>query len=114
MYGLGGPNLRLGWAIHQFHGVVLALGYVAAVQWAPVTAAARTLRGALGSAVAVVGGGTTAPLSVHLMPLWLAAVGCPYAPSFPDVTTPEKLWSVLGHAVYALPVPVGYALAASK
>jgi hypothetical protein len=109
MYGLGGPSLLAGWALHQFHGVALAFAFVAVVQWPPLDEPARTLRGAVGLAVAV-GVATTVLLSVLLMPVWLAAVGYPYAPPVPDLAMPEKLWSVLAHVVYALPVTVGYAL----
>jgi hypothetical protein len=111
MYGLAGPDLLVGWAIHQFHGVALAFAYVGAVQWPPVARTATTARGALALAVAV-GVLTTAVLSVLVMPLWLGAVGYPFTPAFPDLAMPEKLWSVLGHVVYALPVTVGYAVVA--
>jgi len=113
MYGLAGPNLLFGWAIHQFHGVALAVLVVAAVQWSPIRSRVTTVRGALGLAV-LVGIVTTALLSVLLMPLWLQAVGYPHAPVFPDLTMPEKAWSVGGHIVYALPVTVGYALLARE
>jgi len=113
MYGLAGPDIALGWALHQFHGIALALMFVVAVQWPPIQGSAKTLRGSLGLAV-LAGVGTTALLSVLLMPLWLQAVGYPYAPTFPDLTIPEKFWSVGGHIVYALPVTVGYALLAGE
>jgi hypothetical protein len=113
MYGLGGPSLSAGWALHQFHGVVLALLYVAAVQSNVLAPHARRLRGALGLGV-LVGVVTTVVLSVLLMPLWLALVGYPHTPPFPDLAMPEKLWSVLGHVVYALPVTFGYALVARR
>jgi uncharacterized membrane protein YagU involved in acid resistance len=113
MYGLAAPNLFTGWVLHQFHGVVLGVGYVAVVQSHRFEPHATTLRGAVGLAV-VVGVVTTVVLSVALMPLWLAFVGYPYTPPFPDLTMPEKLWSVLGHVVYALPVTVGYALVARR
>ncbi|ELZ88504.1 hypothetical protein C453_01530 [Haloferax elongans ATCC BAA-1513] len=109
MYGLSGPDLVSGWVIHQFHGIALAVMYVAAVQWQPLTEYAKTLRGAVALAV-VVGVVSTALLSVLLMPLWLGAVGYPFTPTFPDLAMPEKLWSVLGHVIYALPATIGYAL----
>lgn len=31
----------------------------------------------------------------------------PVTDAVPDLAMPEKLWSVLGHVVYALPVTVG-------
>jgi hypothetical protein len=109
MYGLPAPDLLAGWMIHQFHGVALAVMYVAAVQWEPLSEYAKTLRGAAVFAV-VVGVVSTALLSVLLMPLWLGAVGYPFTPPFPDLAMPEKLWSVLGHVAYALPATLGYAL----
>jgi len=109
MYGLAGPDLLIGWAIHQFHGVALAAMYVAAVQWEPLTEYAKTLRGAAALAIAV-GVVSTALLSVLLMPLWLGAVGYLFTPAFPDLAMPEKLWSVLGHVIFALPATLGYAL----
>jgi uncharacterized membrane protein YagU involved in acid resistance len=113
MYGLSGPDLVVGWALHQFHGVALAVMYVAAVQSQPLAGYARTLRGAVALGV-VVGAVSTALLSVLLMPLWLGAVGYPFTPPFPDLAMPEKLWSVLGHVVYALPATAGYALVARR
>lgn len=109
MYGLSGPDLLAGWAIHQFHGVALAVMYVAVVQWQPLTGYAKTLRGAAVLA-AIVGVVSTALLSVLLMPLWLGVVGYPFTPTFPDLAVPEKVWSVLGHVVFALPATLGYAL----
>ncbi|KTG11329.1 hypothetical protein AUR64_04410 [Haloprofundus marisrubri] len=109
MYGLAGPDVLVGWAIHQFHGAALGVMYVVAVQWEPLTEYAKTLRGAAALAI-VVGVVSTALLSVLLMPLWLGVVGYPFTPAFPDLTMPEKLWSVLGHIIYALPATVGYAL----
>ncbi|MDS0296580.1 hypothetical protein [Halogeometricum luteum] len=109
MYGFSGPDLLAGWAIHQFHGVALAVMYVAAAQWQPVTGHAKTLRGAVALAV-VVGVVSTALFSVLLMPLWLGAIGYPFTPTVPDLAMPEKLWSVFGHVIYALPATLGYAL----
>jgi hypothetical protein len=110
MYGLGGPDPFAGWAIHQFHGVVLAFLYVGAVQREPLATWAERYRGALGLAVAVVRT-PTATLSVLVMPVWLGAVDYPFASPVPDLAMPEKAWSVLGHVGYALPVTAGYAIA---
>lgn len=109
MYGLPGPNLLAGWALHQLHGVALAVAYVGVVRWRPLRAHARSLAGAVGLAAAY-GVATTLVLSVLVMPVWLALVGYPYAPAVPDLAMPEKAWSVLGHALYALPVTLVYAL----
>lgn len=109
MYGIEGPALLAGWAIHQFHGVVLGIGYVAIVQFGPLREPARELTGALGLGVAY-GVLTTLVLAALVMPLWLGAVGFPGAPPFPNVGFPATLVSIVGHVVYAIPVTVAYAM----
>jgi len=109
MYGIEGPALLTGWAIHQFHGVVLGVAYVAAVQVGPLNATARRLSGALGLGV-VYGILTTVLLAVVVMPLWLSAVGFAGAPPFPNISIPGTLLSLVGHIVYAVPVAVAYAI----
>jgi hypothetical protein len=52
MYGIEGPALAAGWALHQFHGVVLGLAYVAIVQFEPLRGPARRLGGSLALGVA--------------------------------------------------------------
>jgi uncharacterized membrane protein YagU involved in acid resistance len=113
MYGIEGPAFLTGWAIHQFHGVVLGLTYVALVRATPVRDAARDRTGALGLGVAY-GVLTTVVLAVLVMPAWLGAVGFAGAPPFPNVSYPGTLLSLVGHVVYAIPVAVAYALAASR
>jgi uncharacterized membrane protein YagU involved in acid resistance len=109
MYGIEGPALMAGWAIHQFHGVVLGLTYVALVQFSPLKEPARRLGGALGLGIAY-GVATTVGLAVIVMPLWLSAVGFPMAPPFPNVGIPDTILSLVGHIVYAIPVALAYAL----
>ena len=109
MYGIEGPALLAGWAIHQFHGVVLGLAYVALVHSGPLRETASTLPDALGLAVAY-GVLTTVVLAVIVMPLWLGAVGFGGAPPFPNVAVPGTFVSTIGHVVYAVPVAVAYAL----
>ncbi|WP_336344031.1 histidine kinase [Halalkalicoccus ordinarius] len=113
MYGIEGPALAAGWAIHQFHGVVLGLAYVALVQFQPFRGPARRLGGsvALGVAYGVL---TTIGLAVIVMPLWLSAVGFPQAPPFPNLGFPGTLLSLVGHVVYALPVALAYAFVAGE
>jgi len=115
MYGIGGPAFLAGWAIHQFHGVVLGLTYVALVRTLPrgVREMARDRTGALGLGVAY-GVLTTVVLAVLVMPVWLGTVGFAGAPPFPNVSYPGTLVSLVGHVVYAVPVAVAYALAASR
>lgn len=109
MYGIEGPALLTGWAIHQFHGVVLGLVYVALVQFGTLREPARDLSGALGLGVAY-GILTTLVLAVLVMPIWLAAVGFPAAPPFPNVAFPGTIVSTVGHIVYAIPLTIAYAL----
>lgn len=113
MYGVEGPAPLVGWAFHQFHGVVLGVVYVAAVQSGPLAEPARKLGSSVGLGVGY-GILTTAVLAVLVMPLWLQAVGFPAAPPFPNVAVPGTIVSAIGHIVYALPVTVGYALFAEK
>lgn len=108
MYGIEGPALLAGWAIHQFHGVVIGLAYVALVQIGPLREPARRFRGALGLGV-VYGALATLGLAVIVMPLWLSAVGFPMAPPFPNIGFPDTIMSLVGHIVYAIPVALAYA-----
>jgi hypothetical protein len=112
MYGIEGPALVAGWAIHQFHGVVLGLAYVALVRAMPgrLAGPARDRTGALGLGAAY-GVLTTAVLAVLVMPVWLGVVGFAGAPPFPNVSYPGTVLSLIGHVVYAVPVAVAYALA---
>lgn len=109
MYGIEGPALAAGWALHQFHGVALGLAYVALVQFEPFRSPARRIGGsiALGVGYGVL---TTLLLAVLVMPIWLSAVGFPAAPPFPNLAVPGTVVSLVGHVVYAVPVAVAYAL----
>jgi hypothetical protein len=108
MYGIEGPAILAGWAIHQFHGVVLGLVYVALVQTEWLRETARSTGGAIGLAVAY-GILTTVVLAVLVMPLWLSAVGFPNAPPFPNFAIPATIVSGIGHVIYAVPVALLYA-----
>jgi len=115
MYGIEGPALLAGWAIHQFHGVVLGLAYVALVRALSGRigriASDRTGAIGLGAAYGVL---TTVVLAVLVMPVWLGVVGFAGAPPFPNVSYPGTLVSLIGHVVYAIPVAVAYALTPSE
>jgi hypothetical protein len=56
MYGFEGPALLTGWAVHQFHGVVLGLAYVALVQFGPLREPARSRTPRVARSVASVPG----------------------------------------------------------
>ncbi|WP_265110650.1 hypothetical protein [Halosolutus halophilus] len=111
MYGIEGPALLAGWAIHQFHGVVLGLAYVALVQFGPLHEPATRIGPAIGLGIGY-GVLTTVGLAVLVMPIWLSIVGFPMAPPFPNVAIPDTFVSLVGHVVYAVPVALAYALVA--
>ncbi|QFU84726.1 hypothetical protein [Natronorubrum aibiense] len=113
MYGIEGPALMAGWAIHQFHGVVLGLAYVALVQFGAFREPAKRVGPAIGLGIGY-GVLTTVLLAVLVMPIWLSVVGFPMAPPFPNVAIPGTLVSLVGHIVYAVPVAVAYALVAHE
>lgn len=113
MYGIEGPALVVGWTIHQFHGVVLGIAYVVLVQFGPFAEPATRVGPAIGLGIGY-GVVTTVLLAVLVMPIWLAAVGFPGAPPFPNVAIPGTLVSLAGHVVYAIPVTVAYALVARQ
>ncbi len=97
LYGISGPNLLAGWAIHLVHGALLGLGF-----------ALLATRPSVGPYVASVGSAAAVGLAYGLvltiptagvaMPLWLAAVGFPNAPPVPNLT----LMGFVGHGVYGL------------
>ncbi|WP_436344859.1 hypothetical protein [Natronorubrum sp. FCH18a] len=111
MYGIEGPALAAGWAIHQFHGVALGLAYVALVQWEPLRDPASRLGPAIGLGIGY-GALTTLLLAVLVMPIWLATLGFPGAPPFPNLAIPGTIVSLLGHVAFAVPVAIAYALVA--
>lgn len=108
MYGIRGPVLGTGWAIHLFHGAVLGVVYVVLVGTV-VGSAARSMAGALGLAVGY-GILLAAVLAVLVMPVWLSMVGFPGAPPFPNIAMPGTVMTTIGHIVYAIPVTLSYAL----
>ena len=113
MYGIEGPALAAGWAIHQFHGVVLGIAYVLLVGNSGLRERASRLPDAIpfGLAYGVL---TTALLAVIVMPLWLGAMNFGGAPPFPNLALPATLLSTVGHVLFAVPVAVAYALVAGE
>lgn len=111
MYGVEGPTLGVGWALHQWHGVFLGVVYVLGVDnIGALRDKARSFGGAVGFGVGY--GVLTTALPVFVMPLWLSAVGFPQAPPFPNLMIPETLMSVMIHVIYAVPVGIAYYLVA--
>lgn len=113
MYGIEGPALAAGWAIHQFHGVALGITYVVLVGNSGLRERATTLPDAipLGVAYGVV---TTVLLAVLVMPLWLGAMNFGGAPPFPNLGVPITPMSTAGHVMFAVPVAVAYALVSEE
>lgn len=112
MYGISGPALGAGWAIHLFHGVVLGVVYVV-IAGTLLGESARSTGGALGLAVAY-GIVLTAVLAVLVMPVWLSTVGFPKAPPFPNIAMPGTIMNTIGHIVYAIPVALSYAMVSQE
>jgi len=108
MYGVAGPALAVGWALHLFHGAVLGFVYVLLVEVTGLDEPASRTTGAVGLGI-VYGLLTTAVLAVLVMPVWLGAVGFPNAPPFPNVAIPGTILSTAGHLLYAVPLALLYA-----
>jgi hypothetical protein len=103
LYGVSGPSLAVGWAIHLFHGAVLGLGFALLATRPSVEPYTR----AVGSAAAVglaYGLVLTIPTAGVAMPLWLSAVGFPNAPPLPNLS----LMGFVGHGVYGLVLGATY------
>ncbi|WP_318570211.1 histidine kinase [Salinigranum marinum] len=97
LYGVSGPNLLAGWAIHLVHGALLGLGFgllATRPSVGPYVASVGSAA-AVGLAYGLV---LTIPTAGIAMPLWLAAVGFPNAPPLPNLT----LMGFVGHGVYGL------------
>jgi hypothetical protein len=103
LYGVSGPNLVAGWAIHLVHGALLGLGFaVLATRPSVRSYATRVGPGAaLGLAYGLV---LTIPTAGIAMPLWLSAVGFPNAPPLPNLT----VMGFVGHGVYGLVLGATY------
>jgi hypothetical protein len=115
MYGIeatpDNPAPLAGWFFHQFHGVMLGLGYVAYAELPAVSEwmDPRSLQGGITHGV-IWGVLTTIVLPVLVMPLWLQLAGFPGAPAFPNIGFPATLLGLIGHIIYAVPIGVLYAL----
>ena len=115
LYGIeatpNNPAPGIGWFFHQFHGLMMGLGYVAYVEYPSVADwfEPRSLSGGLvhGLSWGVI---TTVVFPIIVMPLWLQAAGFPKAPPFPNVGFPATLLGLIGHFVYAVPLGILYAM----
>ncbi len=101
LYGFSGGIA--GVTIHLAHGAVLGVAFAAIVQSGAVEE--RSLGRVLGAGV-VWGVLIWATMAALVMPLWLASVGFPMAPPFPNFAVPSLLW----HAVYGAVLGAVYAV----
>jgi len=99
LYGLSGGIA--GWVVHLSHGAVLGVAFAALVRALGGDRSTGTVvgLGLLWGVLAWVG------LAALVMPVWLAAVGFPMAPPFPNFAPPSLLW----HAAYGGVLGVAYA-----
>jgi len=101
LYGLAPPpSVGAGLAVHLSHGAVLGVAFAGIVGALDRDDAA----GVVGLGL-VWGAVTWAVLAALLMPLWLAAVGSPASPPFPNFALPSLLW----HLVFGAVLGGGYA-----
>jgi hypothetical protein len=103
LYGISGPNLVAGWAIHLVHGAVLGLGF-ALLATRPSVEPYTTRIGAAAAVGLLYGLALTIPTAGVAMPLWLSAVGFPNAPPLPNLTP----MGFVGHGVYGLVLGATY------
>ncbi|WP_136588713.1 histidine kinase [Salinigranum halophilum] len=103
LYGLSGPNLAAGWAIHLVHGALLGLGF-ALLATRPAVRPYATQTGTAAAVGLAYGLVLTVPTAGVAMPLWLSAVGFPNAPPLPNLT----LMGFVGHGVYGLVLGATY------
>lgn len=104
------PAMGAGWILHQFHGVMLGLAYVAYAEFPAVRSWVdpRSIGGGITHGV-IWGVVTTIVLAVIVMPIWLQSIGFAGAPPFPNIGG-GTLLSLLGHIVYAVPLGIIYAI----
>lgn len=95
LYGISGPSLAIGMAIHLFHGAVLGVLYALIMGG---TNYGHHLNSIKKSSVLGLGYGvvTTVLLAGLLMPVWLSAVEFGGAPPLPNLSIP----GLAGHLIY--------------
>jgi hypothetical protein len=92
------PNGVAGWVVHLSHGAVFGVAFAALSRTDALSAVRENVLRSL--AVGVVYGVVIWVVAAALlMPLWLAAVGFPNAPPFPNFALPSLLWHVVFGAV---------------
>ncbi len=103
LYTLAPPaNPVAGLFVHLSHGAVLGVVFVAVLNAAGVDDPCRVVAAGVGYGVLA-----WVLLAALVMPVWLAAVGFPAAPPFPNFAVPSLVWhlvygATLGGVVVAL------------
>lgn len=109
LYGIQGPALGIGWAIHIFHGAILGIAYAAFATPEPLRKYAANV--STGVILGIVFSALVTLVFVgFVMPLWLQAVGFPMAPAVPNL----QASGFIGHAVYGVVLGGLYPVLASK
>ena len=99
------PNPVAGMAVHLFHGAVLGIIFAGIVGAISLNSPGKVV------GVGIVWGCLTwLVLAGLLMPTWLAAVGSPASPPFPNFAPPSLLW----HVVYGAILGGGYLAVADR
>jgi hypothetical protein len=103
LYGISGPSLAIGGAIHLIHGAVLGVIYAAIIS---STEYGHHLEDTLKSTVWGLGYGvlTSVLLAAILMPIWLSTVGFPNAPQPPNFNP----LGLAGHVIYGAVLGASY------
>ncbi len=99
------PNPAAGVFIHLSHGAVLGVAFAAGVGRLSLRSPGRLAVAGVGWGVLTWGG-----FAALVMPLWLAAIGSPASPPFPNFAPPSLLW----HVVYGAVLAGVYAIASDR
>lgn len=108
LYGLQGGVA--GWVVHMSHSAILGVAF-AAIMAVPGLRSYANSVGASTGIGAVYGIVLWAVLAALVMPLWLAAVGFPQAPPFPNFALPGSLPA---HIVYGIVLGAVYPYVRSR
>lgn len=103
LYGITGPSLIAGWAIHLVHGAVLGMVYAAIISHTSYGHHLEEVHKAAAWGL-VYGAVTTVALAAVLMPVWLSTMGFPNAPSVPNFSP----MGLAGHLVYGAVLGASY------
>lgn len=103
MYGVAGPAVPVGFAVHLVHGAVFGVVFAGVLSTTSAGEWATSRLGALGLGVAY-GALVWIIAAVVVMPIWLSAVGFPAAPPLPNISVP----SLVGHVAFGAALGLAY------